>query len=133
MTDALNRFVRFSQPDFHPPTGEPCPGQVGIECECPIREGFAIVMVTSDKGECHPGGTERDRVILAQLYRTPSEPHRLGTLLLPVGRPATTLGLSITTRCHGIGRRKVGVQVEGPGERCQCFSISFSGPLMKSC
>src|SRR5262245_56862505 len=133
MTYMLNCFFHFAQPDSHPHAEEPCPSQVGIESERSVREDLAVVVVTSDKGERHPGRTERDCVILAQLYRTSSEPHGLGNLLLVIGRPATTLGLRKTTGCHGKGRCEVRVQVDGPGERRQRFGVSFSSPLMKCC
>jgi hypothetical protein len=63
--DAINSRFGLAEPNSDPTAKKPNPGQVGVECYSPIRQGFALIVVANDKGEGEACAAKSNRVILA--------------------------------------------------------------------
>src|SRR6476660_9766750 len=110
----------------------PSLGQVRIELQSSIDKGRGDfdIMDNICKRETSPG--QCNRVIPAQLRRTPSQPRGFGSLLHAVHYPMTSLTPNVAPGGHSIGRGKIRVEFNGFTEQPQRFVVALFRPRMKA-
>src|SRR5215468_1598029 len=127
---ALDRSLRFAEPDLHPAAHGPGHGEVWIEHESPLNHCVPVVEVTDDIGESSSCRPERDRVVLPELSSPYCQAAGFGDVMCTVVCPAYRLALDIASRRHAISRRKARVELNRLVEVRECLVVALPGPSM---
>src|SRR5262245_28340920 len=106
----LDRFFRLAKVDFHPAAAIPGRREIGIEDESPSDKHRASIEIANSAGKGPSAETECYRIIVAQLYRMPSQPLGFGNVLHTICYPTVRPALGIATRCPPICRSKIGIE-----------------------
>ena len=116
----------------HRSAGIPTHCQIRIENEGPVDERDSPVEMAHDVTQGEATERKRDRVILVQGRRPPSQPRGIGDLLRAIDRPAVDLANDVAECRHAMGRSKIRVELDGLGEQLQRFGGGLAGHLMRA-
>src|SRR5262245_47063957 len=124
--DASDRLVRLAEIDTDEPAQHPADSEIRIDRERLIDERHPIVELADNKGQRMPASRKRDRIILAQRNRAPSQPLGFGVFARTVEDPAIGLAPDIAPRRHAVRCGEIRIALDGLEEMTQRIAVGPS-------